>query len=122
MWLQLLAVLAALVAFVYALRARSFTQSTVHHPRAFEPILGMTRDVLANFDRHFDWKLDKLQEAVDAGKELLCVSMFAAPCTIEVITPRMVEFILKDAQPNFEKGPATQQHHKGRGAETRDRD
>lgn len=58
MWLQIFVVLAALVAFVYALRARSFSQPTVHHPRAFEPILGMTRAVMANFDRHYDWKLD----------------------------------------------------------------
>ena len=107
MWLQLLVVLLALGAFVYSLRARSFQQSTVHHPRGFERVLGMTREVMANFDRHYDWKLEVLREAADAGKELACVSMFAAPTTIEVVTPRMVEFILKDAQPNFEKGQKT---------------
>jgi hypothetical protein len=59
--------------------------------------------VVGNIDHHHEWKVDLLKATHAAGKEIVCWSMAASPTYFDVISPRMVQFVLKDNFENFIK-------------------
>lgn len=67
------------------------------------PLIGNWIELLSNIDRMHDWKLDQARRASALGGELV---QRAGPFlgVVELISPRMVQFLLRDNFDNFIKG------------------
>jgi hypothetical protein len=102
MWLPLALLALGVSAFLWALRARRLSGPTIYLPAESLPILGALWPMLANYQRHHDWKLEWLRRAEKAGKEAACWSVFGAPPHLELASTRAVKYVLQDGFDNFE--------------------
>jgi hypothetical protein len=99
-WFGLVVVVVTLV--LVALRRSiesKFLPGVLHYEH--HPILGIWPALFANMYRFYDWKLEQAERAQAQGAELVQrVGPFLG--VVEVHSPRMLQYMLKDNFDNFE--------------------